>query len=968
MSNTNEPITTKQSFFNSITNPFKKNSTSTDEKIKKTEKKEVKTPKVKKNTTKDKKSSVVKTKVDNKNNKGNKSNKSKFKVFLKVMLFIFLIGLILGLSGVIWLFIYIKNNAPEFDVSEFYRSESTIIYANDGTEIAKLGNEMREIISYEELPEVLIDAIIATEDSRFFQHNGFDLARFISASLQQLSGNSSAGGASTITMQVVYNNFTERTSDVLDNLLRKFTDIYMSIFKIEEEYSKEEILELYVNIPFLGDNSYGVEQACLNYFGKSAKDINLSEAALIAGLFQAPSTYNPYLYPEKAEARRSTVLYLMERHGYISEEERIIANSIPVQSLLREDYYHEQEFQGFIDTVVEEVQEKTGYNPYVIPMKIWTTMDIDTQSDVNSLLNGETFTFENDVVQTAFSITDINTGALIAVGAGRNREGERSYNFATMMNRQPGSTAKPLFDYAPAIEYNNWSTHYQILDDTLSYTNGKEIGNWDGKYMGLMSMRDALSLSRNTPALRTFQNTTNSGILTMATNLGLNPEVVNGYVHEAHSLGAYTGTNPLELGAAFGAFGNGGYYVEPYSVKKIEFRDTGEVYEHEIVKVRAMSEETAYMITSMLVTSVQEGLSSGARLSGVNMAAKTGTTNFDNETIANNGLPSNAVNDLWIVGYSPDYVVSLWYGYEKINNQYYNTAYKGVYRDALYQEILKIVMPRDYANFSQPSGVVSVQVEKETMPAMLPSDNTPSNMISTELFLKGTEPTEVSNRYNTLPSIYNLKSTSNSNKIELTWDFDTPDQASEEYLMNYFTTNLGSKFAENYYNSHIEYNASTIGTITFGIYTKDSNGDLKNIGYTDTNEFTYTVPSSVSSNEKLTFVVIAEYSIIKNMNSANTESSIVYTNSNEDLIVITLKGNSTINLNLNEVYADEAIPVIVTDNGIETTNGISVNKEIYLNNVIVSSLDTSKSGTYIIQYTVTYKDKTTVLKRTINIS
>lgn len=931
--------------------------------------------KVKVDSTKTKKTGVIKKKSTTKNNTSSEQNtsvkpkKNKFKIFLKVMLFIFLICLIVGLSGFIWLFIYIKDNAPEFDVSEFYRSESTIIYANDGTEIAKLGNEMREIITYDQLPEVLIDAIIATEDSRFFQHNGFDLARFISASIQQLSGNSSAGGASTITMQVVYNNFTERTTDVLDNLLRKFTDIYMSIFKLESEYSKEEILELYVNIPFLGDNSYGVEQACLNYFGKSAKDINLSEAALIAGLFQAPSTYNPFLYPEKAAARRSTVLYLMERHGYITEEERIIANSIPIESLLREDYYYEQEYQGFIDTVIEETLTKTGYNPYVVPMKIWTTMDISTQSDVNSLLNGETFTFENDEVQTAFTITDINTGALIAIGAGRNREGERSYNYATMMNRQPGSTAKPLFDYAPAIEYNNWSTHYQLLDDTLSYTNGKEIGNWDGKYMGLMSMRDALSLSRNTPALRTFQNTSNSSILTMATALGLNPEVVNGYVHEAHSLGAYTGTNPLELGAAFGAFGNGGYYVEPYSIEKIEFRDTGEIYEHEIVKTRAMSEETAYMITSMLVTSVQEGLSSGARISGVNMAAKTGTTNFDTDTIANNGLPSNAVNDLWIVGYNPNYVISLWYGYEKINNTYYNTAYKGLYRDALYQQILKIVVSNDSSNFKQPSGVVSVAVEKETMPAMLPSANTPSDMISTELFLKGTEPTETSNRYAVLPEVYNLKSTINSTKVQLTWDFNTPDQANEEYLLNYFTTNLGTTFAQTYLDAHMEYNSSTIGSINFGVYLKDSDGKLTNIGYTNTNEFSYNVPSSTNYNDKLTFVVIAEYTINKNMNSANMETSLTYTtSSDEDLIVVTLKGDTTINISINDVYADEATPVIVIDKGIEVTSGFSVSKEIYQNNIIVASLDTSKTGTYVIQYTVTYNNNTTVLKRTINIS
>ena len=199
------------------------------------------------------------------------------------------------------------------------------LYDRNGNQAGKLGVEKRKNVNYNDLPQVLIDAIIATEDSRFMQHNGFDLPRFLKASAGQvvnkITGHGNAGGGSTLTMQVSKNNYTSVEDSGFEGIVRKFTDIYISIFKLEKNYSKEEIIEFYVNIPFLGNNAYGVEQACQTYFGKSVSDINLSEASLIAGLFQAPTSYNPYQHPKQAEERRNTVLYLMQRHGYITKEE-----------------------------------------------------------------------------------------------------------------------------------------------------------------------------------------------------------------------------------------------------------------------------------------------------------------------------------------------------------------------------------------------------------------------------------------------------------------------------------------------------------------------------------------------------------------------------------------------------------------------------------------------------------------------
>lgn len=290
------------------------------------------------------------------------------------------------------------------------------MYGSKNEVIAKLGAELRDTITYNDMPQVLIDAIIATEDSRFYQHNGVDFPRFLKATIGQLRGNSAAGGGSTITMQVNKNAYTSGVSGGIKGIIRKFTDVYMSIFKLEKKYTKEQILEYYVNIPFLGSNSFGVSEAANTYFGKSVSDLNLSEAALIAGLFQAPTAYDPYLHPEAASQRRAVVLRLMKRHGYITAEEEEMANAISVESLLGVKTYTNP-YQNFVDLVVSEVVEKTGESPYKTPMKIYTTLDVDKQNHLNDIINGKTYTWVNDKVQVGVAVTNVHTGG-IAVDPG----------------------------------------------------------------------------------------------------------------------------------------------------------------------------------------------------------------------------------------------------------------------------------------------------------------------------------------------------------------------------------------------------------------------------------------------------------------------------------------------------------------------------------------------------------------------
>ncbi len=722
-------------------------------------------------------------------------NKKKQKKIITIILIICLSIGILCLALLSAFLIYITIKAPKFDPKRLDKPEVSILYDKDNAEIIKLGSERREKVSYDELPQVLVDAIVATEDSRFFQHNGFDAPRFLKASLGQLAGHSDAGGASTLSMQVIKNSFTSTESTGMSGIIRKFTDIYLSVFKLEKNYSKEEIIEFYVNNHFLGGNIYGVEEASRAYFNKSVSDLNLAEASTLAGMFKSPNYYRPTANPKNATARRKTVLYLMRKHGYITEEEEKIANSIPVESLTADatgTNIGAHEYQGYIDTVVQELEQKYKVNPYVTPVLVYTNMDRSKQDGVNRVMNGQSFNWVNDVVQSGVSVLDSETGKVLAIGAGRNKKGANEFNFAASpkMNRQPGSTAKPLFDFGPLMEYNNASTYgyydektgayHPFIDEPDSYSNGKAVQNWDGKFMGTMSIRRALSLSRNIPALRAFKQLDKKKVIEFVTNLGIEPEIENGTIHEAHSLGAFNGVNPLKMSGAYAAFSNGGYYNEPYTVTKIEFRDTGETKEHKSTKKKAMSDSTAFMMSSVL----QDTQIGGSSIP--NVALKTGTTNYDEATIRANNLPSDAIGDSWVVGYTTKTVIGMWYGYQKIDPTYVSRNIPAtVQRDKLFRALANEVFEKDKTPFKQPNSVERIPVISGSNPAQVAGSG--AGNVVYEYFKKGYEPKNIApDETKELGKPGNLKVTlENNNKVSITWSAVDPGEKVEGYTFGY---------------------------------------------------------------------------------------------------------------------------------------------------------------------------------------
>ena len=873
-------------------------------------------------------------KENNKKDKVKKFKKrNRIKIFFKVLVILFLLGIVSAIIAAVMFWNYIVKNAPHFDPNELYKQESTLIYDMNGNLIKKLGTEKRENVTYEDLPEVLINAIIATEDSRFFQHNGFDLPRFLKASAQQAMG-SDAGGASTLTMQLSKNAYTSKAKSIV----RKFTDIYMAIFQIEKEYTKEQILEFYVNYPYLGGGSYGVEQACQTYFGKSVSDINLSEAALIAGLFQSPGAFDPLRFPEKAEARRNIVLYLMERHGYITSEEHDAAKKISVESLIaKENKYVETEsssYEDFIDTVVREIRLDLGIDPYTTPMEIYTTMDPDRQNHVYSVMNGTNFNWENDQVNAGIAVVDVDTGAIVAIGGNRFRDGEGVFNNATQAIRQIGSTSKPIFDYAPGIEFEGWGTGKTFIDEPYHYSNGVTINNWDGDYKGVMTLREALAQSRNVPALKAFQQNKNSNIYDFVTSLGLHPETEDGstMLHEAHAIGGYTGESPLTMAAAYASFANRGLYTEPYSYTKIVYRNTDEVYEQPIVRRQVMSEETAYIMTSLLQSSAQYGL--GNRYYLFNNAntygAKTGTSNFDEVTKAAKGLPYDAVNDLWVSSTSPDYAISVWYGYDPATAEYHNSV-GTIQHTKLFQAVASGIYITG-TSFPENNNVISVEIEKGTDPLKLASPQTPEDLRKTELFKKGTEPTEVSTKYIPLDNVTNLKGTLKDKVATITWNSVEKQKDADEAW----------------------------GNIVYIIY-EDKNGNLKEIETVNDTK----VEIKIENGGTHKYVIKVAYQNYRdNMSSGNDVTVEV-----EYDPVFTLKGDTNMVIEAGKTFTDPGYLVKAGEEDI--TSKAKLKSKVITDtatNKTVNAIDTTKAGKYTISYTLEYNNHTKVLTRTVTVN
>ena len=685
-----------------------------------------------------------------------------------------------AIIAIVAIFAYYGATAPTIQASDLEGTTETKILDKDGELIYSLGGEKRDIITSEQVPQLLKDAITSIEDKRFYSHMGIDPIRIAGSFLRNAKAGQITQGGSTITQQLVkLAVFSTKKED--QTYKRKIQEIMLAL-QLERNYSKEQILTYYLNKVYMANNVYGFGTASHYYFNKELSELSLPQVALLAGMPQAPNSYDPYANADQAKERRDLVLYSMKENGKISNEQYEQAVATPVtEGLIAHNNNVDSNdkalvYDSFVTMVLKEVQEKTGLDPYNDGLTIETTIDSKAQQRLYDIVNTNDYIqYVNDKIQNAVVMLDTKTGAVRAVNGGRKQTTLLGYNRATDNSRSTGSSIKPVIDYGPAIEYLNYSTGQTIMDQRTTYSNGVELNNWDFSHKGAMTLRTALVYSRNTTALQTFKAVGETNIKSFLNNLDI--QIKNDgqdYLVESNSIGA--DISPIKMAAAYATFGNYGNYSKPYTVTKVTTRD-GQVTEFKPEQKQAMKDSTAYMITDVLKDSFKYGFATQAAIPGLPTAAKTGSSNYTVEQKRAMGASDyeDIIPDSWFIGYSTDYTISAWTGYD-------NPYEKGGGVDTTEQEYSRLIyyyLMKYMAESSsgddwvQPDSVVKQQIEIGSDPLSLPGPRTPANMVATELFVKGHVPTQQSMNYGTKIDVpTGLKATYDKSKktLTVTWD------------------------------------------------------------------------------------------------------------------------------------------------------------------------------------------------------
>ena len=610
------------------------------------------------------------------------------------------------------LFFYYASSAPKISRSDLTSQSITTIYDDQNRVISRLGAQKREYAKDNQIPKQLRNAVVSIEDRRFYKHHGVDTIRILGAATSNVFGRSAGmQGGSTLTQQLVkLSVFSTAASD--RTLKRKAQEAWLAI-NVEQHFSKSQILDFYINKVYMGNGIYGMQTAAQYYYGKDLNDLDLSQLALLAGMPQSPTYYNPLVSNTKyATQRRNEVLNAMVRSNYITQSQANQAASESVTAGLDPDHGNisgsgtavdSKVVDPYVKQVLADLQAQ-GYNPYSDGLKVHTNLDLDAQQHLYDAAN-KNVQFQNDKMQAGVAVTDPHNGQIIAMLGGRHT-GNVVYglNRAVQSNRSSGSTAKPLMDYGPAIEYLQWPTFKLIADTRFVFPGTNTVlHDFDKKYKGNMTMREALVQSRNVPAIRALQAVGIKRATSFLDGLGISQK-------QPYTLqnGIALYISPLQVSAAYAAFANGGTYYKPYYISSITTQD-GSVKQFNPKGKRAMNKATAYMITDMLkgVFTDSQGSATDARLNGVNQAGKTGTTNYPGNS------SQSGVMDSWMAGYTKNYSIAVWTGYDhplepggSISEQYVKSA------QLLYKDLMQYLDSQNHASdWTMPDTVEAVRVK-----------------------------------------------------------------------------------------------------------------------------------------------------------------------------------------------------------------------------------------------------------------
>lgn len=574
------------------------------------------------------------------------------------------------------LFAYYVSSVPKLTENKLQSTNSSKIYDANGSLIADLGAEKRESASTDEIPTTLVNAITSIEDKRFFTHRGIDVYRIMGAAVNNLRRSSTQGGSTLDQQLIKLAYFSTNTSD--QTLKRKSQEIWLSL-QMERQFTKQEILTFYINKVYMGNGYYGMKTAAKYYFGKDLSDLSVAQAALLAGIPQAPTQYDPYANPDAAKERRNTVLTEMYEDKNISKEEYEQAKATDVSDgllPLTKKASYEPYLDNYIKQVIEQVSTDANADIYSASLDVYTNLNPDIQKYIWNVYNTNDYVYyPNDSLQVASTIIDVTNGRVVAQLGSRHQDENIALgtNQAVQTDRDWGSAMKPITDYAPAIEkgvYTNTGT--TVYDNPYNFPGSSTpIYNWDRKYYGSISLTYALQQSRNVTAVKALQAVGLDYAQSFLKDLGIEyPEMFysNAISSSTTSSDPKYGASSEKIAAAYAAFANGGTYYKPSYIKSIKFED-GSTKSFDSKGVEAMSPQTAYMMTSMLKQVMTGGSATEAYVPGTFNAGKTGTSNYDDDEYYKVQKESGVyaylmVPDENFVGYNTKYSMAIWTGYK----------------------------------------------------------------------------------------------------------------------------------------------------------------------------------------------------------------------------------------------------------------------------------------------------------------
>ena len=597
---------------------------------------------------------------------------------------IFLIfGLTFGLVVGGYLF-YVAKTTNVKDLQNALKA-TTLIYDKDGNEAGSLSGQKGTYVELEGISQDLQNAVIATEDRSFYKNGGINYSRFFLAILT--AGRS--GGGSTITQQLAKNAYLSQDQTIE----RKAKEFFLAL-EINKKYSKQEILTMYLNNSYFGNGVWGVEDASKKYFGVSASQLSLDQSAVLAGMLKGPEIYNPLYSIENATNRRDTVLQNMVAAGYIDQATADQAATVGIGGQLVDTYEGKSEdyrYPSYFDAVINEAVNDYGLTEEEIVnngYRIYTELDQNYQASMQVIYsNVDLFPLAEDGTraESGSVALDPKTGGVRAlVGRVNSAEGSafRTFNYATQSSRSPGSTIKPLVAYSPAIAAG-WSTDKE-LDNSRTVFGDYTVNNYGNiQSSPTVPMYQALAESLNIPAVSTVDELGVSKAFEYGKKFGLNMDKVEQNLGVA--LGSGVTTNPLQMAQAYSAFANDGVMNDAHLITKIENASGQVVKTHRQTSTRVLNRSTAEKMTSMMLGTFSNGTGIYAAPYGYTMAGKTGTTETD--------FNPDLSGDQWVIGYTPDLVISQWLGFPKTDETHYLTGTSANEASAIFRNVANSILP-----------------------------------------------------------------------------------------------------------------------------------------------------------------------------------------------------------------------------------------------------------------------------------